>query len=64
MHRFRRYGLAFAREREVIETANREHVEIIQALRAGALDEACRWLRKNLTNNKEPILEWLDERQG
>ncbi len=64
MHRFRRYGLAFAREREVIEAANREHVEIIQALRAGALDEACMWLRKNLTSNKEPILEWLDERQG
>ena len=64
MHRFRRYGLAFARERQIIETANREHVEIILALRAGALDEACKWLRKNLTSNKKPILEWLDERQG
>ncbi len=64
MNRFRRYGLAFARERTVIETANQEHIEIIRALRAGEMDEACEWLRKNLTSNKEPILTWLDERQG
>lgn len=64
MNRFRRYGLAFARERQVIETANREHIEILDALRAGEMDEACEWLRKNLTSNKDPILEWLDEIQG
>lgn len=64
MNRFRRYGLAFARERQVIETANREHIGILDALRVGEMDEACEWLRKNLTSNKSPILEWLDERQG
>ncbi|MGD8496966.1 MAG: GntR family transcriptional regulator [Gemmatimonadales bacterium] len=62
MHRFRRYGLAFARERTVIETANREHVEILRSLRAGDLPGACDWLRKNLSSNKQPILDWLDER--
>lgn len=62
MHRFRRYGLAFARERTVIETANREHVEILRSLHAGDLPGACDWLRKNLSSNKQPILDWLDER--
>lgn len=62
MHRFRRYGLAFARERTVIETANREHVEILGSLRAGDLEGACDWLRRNLSSNKQPILDWLDER--
>lgn len=64
MNRFRRYCLAFARERQVIETANREHIEIIRALKVGEMDEACEWLRMNLTSNKDPILEWLDQRQG
>ncbi len=61
--RFRRYGLAFARERRVLETANLEHLEILRALEAGDLDEACTWLHKNLTSNKDPILEWLHERE-
>ncbi|MFQ5528838.1 MAG: GntR family transcriptional regulator [Gemmatimonadota bacterium] len=64
MHRFRRYGLAFARERTVIETANREHVEIVRALKGGDIESACEWLRKNLTSGKDPILDWLDERSG
>ncbi|MEN8145011.1 MAG: GntR family transcriptional regulator [Gemmatimonadota bacterium] len=64
MNRFRRYGLAFAREHAIVETANQEHIEIIQALRDGDMDKACEWLRKNLTSDKEPILAWLDERQG
>ena len=63
MHRFRRYGLAFARERSVIETANREHVEVLRSLRAGDLPSACDWLRRNLSSNKQPILDWLDERE-
>ncbi len=63
MRRFRRYGLAFCREPRIAETANREHVEIILALRAGKMDEACEWLVRNLTSDKEPILEWLDERE-
>lgn len=64
MGRFRRYGLAFARERRVLETANREHIEIMQALRDGDVDRACKWLQQNLTSDKAPILEWLDERNA
>lgn len=63
MRRFRRYGLAFFRERQVLETANQEHVEIIRALKSGDLIEACKWLNRNLSSNKKPILEWLDERK-
>ncbi len=61
MHRFRRYGLAFARDRRVMESAKREHVEIIRALKSGDLGGACDWLRRNVTSSKEPILEWLEE---
>ena len=64
MRRFRRYGLAFFRERKILETANREHIEIMKALKAGEMDEACKYLKQNLSSNKEPILQWLDERQN
>lgn len=64
IHRFRRYGRAFARERTVIESANVEHAKILGALRSGDLTAACSWLRRNLSSNKEPILEWLNARRG
>lgn len=63
MRRFRRYGLAFLRDQKLIATVNAEHQEILQALRRGDMDGAREWLRKNLTSDKNPILEWLDTRQ-
>lgn len=63
MRRFRRYGLAFQRDRELIRTVNAEHQEILQALRRGDMGSARKWLRRNLTSDKNPILEWLDTRQ-
>ena len=63
MRRFRRYGLAFLRDQELIETVNIEHQEILRSLRRRDLEGACEWLRKNLTSDKDPILEWLDTRQ-
>ena len=63
MHRFRRYGLAFGRARRVLDSANQEHLEIINALKAGAMEEACVWLKRNLTSDKNVILEWLEERE-
>ena len=62
MRRFRRYGLAFARERKVIAAANREHIKIINALKHRDMAAASDWLRRNLTSNKAPILEWLEQR--
>ncbi len=63
MYRLRRYSLAFGRERRVLEARNREHLEIMRGLSDGDLEYACEWLRKNLTSDKQPILEWLDERE-
>lgn len=63
MRRFRRYGLAFLRDQDLIATVNIEHREILQALKRGDMDGACEWLRRNLTSDKKPILEWLHTRQ-
>jgi len=63
MRRFRRYGLAFLRDREVLKTVNIEHQEILKALRRDDIAGACEWLRKNLSSNKQPILEWLETRE-
>ena len=62
MRRFRRYGLAFYREKNFVATVNKEHQEIIAALKTGDLDKSCEWLRRNLSNDQQPILDWLDER--
>lgn len=60
--RFRRYGLAFLQSAEVLEAANREHDEILHSLEAGDLDGACDWLRRNLSSNRQPVIEWLENR--
>jgi DNA-binding GntR family transcriptional regulator len=62
MRRFRRYGLAFFREKNFVATVNQEHNEIIAALKREDLDQACDWLRRNLSSDQQPILDWLDER--
>ena len=64
MRRFRRYGLAFYREKNFVATVNREHDEIIAALKRRDLDKACEWLRRNLSSDQQPILDWLDERES
>ena len=63
MGRFRRYGLAFLRGGNVLETANREHDEILACLRARDLDAACEGLRRNLTSDTQAIIEWLQSRR-
>ncbi len=62
MRRFRRYGLAFGRDASVLQEAGREHLAILEALRDGDMASACDWLRRNLSSNKAPILEWLESR--
>ncbi|MFQ5525437.1 MAG: GntR family transcriptional regulator [Thermoanaerobaculia bacterium] len=63
MIRFRRYGMAFVREKKVVAAATREHLEILEALKRRDMAAATEWLRRNLTSNKAPVLEWLEERQ-
>jgi DNA-binding GntR family transcriptional regulator len=62
MGRFRRYGLAFLRDGNVLETANLEHDEILDSLRENDLDSACDALQRNLTSNTQPIVDWLQSR--
>ena len=62
MRRFRRYGLAVYRETKVLKATNHEHVKIINSLRRDDIEDACRWLRRNLLTDKTPVLEWLAER--
>ncbi len=62
MRRFRRYGLAFLRDQKLVETFNVEHQEILRVLRRGDMEAACEWLRKNLTSDQSPILQWLKTR--
>lgn len=63
MNRIRRYGLAFHQDRQVIEMSPTEHQEIIRALKRGDIERACEWLRRNLSSDKAPILEWLKVRK-
>ena len=63
MHRIRRYSLAFHQDRQIVEMSPTEHQAIIAALKKGDLESACDWLVRNLTSDKTPILEWLEERR-
>ncbi len=63
MHRIRRYSLAFHQDRQIVEMSPTEHQAIIAALKKGDLEIACDWLRRNLTSDRTPILEWLEERK-
>ena len=63
MRRFRRYSLAFLRDQKLIKTVEIEHQEILRALRRGDIDSACEWLRKNLTSDTNPVLQWLSTRK-
>ncbi len=63
MNRIRRYGLAFHQDRQVVEMSTTEHQEIIDALKKDDLESACEWLRRNLTSDKTPILNWLEGRK-
>ncbi|MEM7430296.1 MAG: GntR family transcriptional regulator [Pseudomonadota bacterium] len=60
INRTRRYEVAYLKDAEHVGTAYDEHVVVMNALRAGDLDAACKGLTQNLTTGIDPILEWLD----
>jgi DNA-binding GntR family transcriptional regulator len=64
MRRTRRYEVALMRERPNVLVSTRNHDQIIAALRAGDLAEACKALRHNLQSGIEPIESWLRERES
>jgi DNA-binding GntR family transcriptional regulator len=64
MARTRRYELALLRERRNAEITAFEHMRIIAALRERKLNKACLALRKNLESGREPIIQWLKDREA
>jgi DNA-binding GntR family transcriptional regulator len=62
IRRTRRYELAYSGEERNVRTAYQEHKKIIRALGRGDMDNACRWLKQNMTSAGEPILRWLESR--
>ena len=61
--RSRRYEHALFRETKNLWVAGNEHDLIIAALRDNDLDTACAMLKRNMQSGKEPIVEWLTQRE-
>jgi DNA-binding GntR family transcriptional regulator len=61
--RTRRYELAFMKGKPNVTKAVDEHEEIIAALEKGDLDRACAALTRNMSSAKEPILQYLRQRE-
>lgn len=64
MLRTRRYELALMREAAGRTTAGQTHEEILAALSAGNVEEACRALEDNLRSGREPVIRWLRTRKS
>lgn len=64
MQRTRRYELALMQSRPDVQRAVEQHEEIIEALAAGQLSEACRRLKNNMQHGYEPILARLQQVEG
>jgi DNA-binding GntR family transcriptional regulator len=61
--RTRRYELGLMRAQANLARATGDHDAIIAALEAGDMDAACRALERNMISGKQPILDWLAERE-
>ena len=64
IRRTHRYEIALMRERKNVLAATTNHRSIITALKRRDLDTACAALRSNLESGKQPIVAWLESRQG
>lgn len=64
MFRTRRYEIAYLRESDNASTAYNEHRAIMDCLANGDVRSACKALTQNLSSGIEPILLWLDTKQG
>lgn len=61
--RTRRYELGLMRAQANVARATGDHDAIIAALEAGDMDAACLALERNMLSGKQPILDWLAERE-
>lgn len=64
MRRTRRYELALMGQRENVARTVESKTRILDHLRQGAMDAACRRLRRSLMDARKPILRWLREREA
>jgi DNA-binding GntR family transcriptional regulator len=63
MRRTARYEIALMRECGHAPVSVAEHVQITAALRAGDMEAACDWLRRNMQSGYEPVAAWLRARE-
>jgi DNA-binding GntR family transcriptional regulator len=61
--RTRRYELGLMRASTNVERATGDHDAIVAALEGGDMDAACLALERNMISGKQPILDWLAERE-
>ena len=61
--RTRRYEHALFRETKNLWVAGNEHDLIMTALKDDDLNTACAMLKQNMLSGKEPIVEWLSQRE-
>lgn len=61
--RTRRYELALMRVKRNMTSSIRDHTEIISLLETKNLAGACKALKNNMVNGKEPIIRWLRDRE-
>lgn len=59
----RRYEYAYLSRSKNIEMATDEHEAILGALEKADLPAACKFLKKNMTSAKEPLITWLRSRE-
>ena len=64
MLRTRRYEMALMREAAGRTSAVQTHEEILAALAAGDLEQACRALEDNMRSGREPVIRWLRTRKS
>jgi DNA-binding GntR family transcriptional regulator len=64
MWRTRRYELGLMRARANVARATGDHDAIVAALEAGELERACAALEANMIGGKQPILDWLEQREA
>lgn len=63
IRRTHRYEYGYLGQGGNVQTAVDEHEKIIQALKKGDLEGACRWLKQNMTSAKDPLIKWLKEKR-
>ena len=60
----RRYEFAYLNEAKHVGVATSEHEAILAALEDGDMDLACTQLIQNMTSAREPLIEWLTEKEN